>query len=184
MSFQCAGVGHGCPCRWKKGDNDHQSERVFKGTKKAEPKTAQAKSSGFGGGFGGGGGKAAGKDKGKKSTKGKSGAKSGAAKRLDDSELIRQSEKEYLDLVDVQNKLGTGFLDYVVSVRAKGKAESAGVLSDWLPVAELMVLVDDEDSDGMTVSDLGSTCQHPSTINPDAKQTPAKSTTNKRAGIG
>mmetsp|Transcript_46136 Transcript_46136/g.76876 ORF Transcript_46136/g.76876 Transcript_46136/m.76876 type:complete len:400 (+) Transcript_46136:133-1332(+) len=116
--------------RMKKEDEGRQAEKASKATPESK--------GGFGGGFGGGKTKSS---AGKKSAK----PKSNAAKRNDDSELIGQVAKEYEKLVGMQNKTGCGILEFVVSVRAAGGEKGAGFLADWLPIAELMILLEDEE---------------------------------------
>jgi hypothetical protein len=99
----------------------------FGGKGKGAGKDKAGAKAGFGGGKGIGGGKKAGKGK-------------PAAKRSD-AELIRASNKEYDSLCERQAKHNKAFLEYVVSVRDGGK----GQLSDWLPICQLTVLLDDDD---------------------------------------
>jgi len=105
---------------------------------------------GMGAGMGkaGFGGKGGGKNGGKAGAKagfggGKGTGKGKPAAKRSDAELIRAANKEYDSLCERQAKHNKAFLEYVVSVRDGGK----GQLSDWLPICQLTVLLDDDDQD-------------------------------------
>ncbi|KAK3237543.1 hypothetical protein CYMTET_52393 [Cymbomonas tetramitiformis] len=138
--------------RWSKSEDDSSVERLFDPPVDTEAESApsdgkkprgsggKAKMSGFGGKPKGmGGGKAGGF--GGKGAKGPKKAKKGAAggARLSDSDIISRCEKEFEKRALYQMEQDFAMIEYIVSVRAQQSRGSAGGLCDWLPVAELLL---------------------------------------------